>query len=59
LACACGVALSLPGGNLRHEPIALANAPIQALAAQHADLDLNHVQPGGVQNAMADLKLAE
>jgi hypothetical protein len=31
----------------RHE-VTIWDAPIQALAAQHADLDLDHVEPAGV-----------
>jgi hypothetical protein len=31
------------------------DAPIQALAAQHTDLDLDHVQPTGVLGAIVEL----
>src|SRR3954451_11237084 len=42
------VALSLPGVDLGDKPLAFADASVQALAAQHADLDIDHVEPAGV-----------
>ena len=36
------VALSLPGVDLGNEPLTFADAPVQALAAQHADFDFDH-----------------
>jgi hypothetical protein len=35
------------------------DAPIQALAAQHANLDLDHVQPTGVLWDIVELQAAE
>src|SRR5438067_13301501 len=39
------VARSLPRADLLLEFCPIADPPIQALPAQHADFDLNHVQP--------------
>jgi hypothetical protein len=44
----CGIALSFPGGDLGDEPFRLGNAAVEALAAQHIDLDLHHVEPASV-----------
>lgn len=38
----------LPRGDFGNEAIALADAAIEALATQHANLDFNHVEPTGV-----------
>jgi hypothetical protein len=40
--------LAFPSSDLGNETITIWDAPIQALAAQHADLDLDHVEPAGV-----------
>jgi hypothetical protein len=39
------IALSLPSGNLTLQFKWVGNAPVQALAAQDANLDLCHIQP--------------
>src|SRR5262249_42151393 len=51
-----GVALSLPGGDLGHDTVALANAPVEALPAQHADLDLDHIEPAGVLRGRSGIR---
>jgi hypothetical protein len=51
-----GVALQFPGSDLGLESFAIANAAVEALAAQHADLDLDHVEPGGVFWSVAKLQ---
>src|SRR5215471_7343278 len=42
------IALTLPSTDLGDEAVRVWEAPIQALAAQHADLDLDHIEPAGV-----------
>ena len=41
---AFGITATLPSGNLGLETFALGDAAVQALAAQHADLDLHHIE---------------
>jgi hypothetical protein len=48
--------LSLPFGDLGFEPVAFADAAIQTLPAQHADFDLDHVQPTGVLGRVMELQ---
>jgi hypothetical protein len=40
--------LTLPSTDLGDEAVRVWEAPIQALAAPHADLELDHVEPAGV-----------
>ena len=42
--------------DLGFEPTALADAAVQTLAAQHADFDLDHVQPTGVFGRVVELQ---
>ncbi len=35
----------LPGGDLRDKLLLGGDAPLEVLAAQHSDLDLNQVEP--------------
>ena len=42
------ISLRLPCLDFRFEDRALADPPVEALAAQHTDLNLHHVQPGGI-----------
>src|SRR3990172_4072201 len=52
------VALAFPRSHLRLESVTLADAPVQALLAQHAYLDVDHVQPAGVLgNILTDHRL--
>src|SRR3954451_8328337 len=50
------IAGTYPGVDLGDELVAFADPPIQALAAQHADLDLNHVEPTGVLRCVVELQ---
>jgi hypothetical protein len=42
---AFGIAPTLPGGDLGLETLALGDAAVEALGAQHADFDFDHVEP--------------
>src|SRR3712207_5016511 len=53
------VACTLPGGDLALEPFTLADAPVQALAARHPDLDLGHVEPAGMLGGEVELQPAQ
>ena len=46
------VALLFPGGDFGDEAIFFVNASVEALAAQDADFDFDHVQPTGVLGAV-------
>src|SRR5947208_16477474 len=50
------VATSLPRGNLPLQPLAIGDAPAQALALENADLDLGRVQPAGVLGREVELE---
>jgi hypothetical protein len=39
--------------------VAFADASVEALAAQHADLDLDHVEPAGVFGGVVELQPAQ
>jgi len=54
-----GIALSFPGCDLGYEPLLGGNAPVEALTAQHTDLDLDHVQPAGVLGNIVELQSAQ
>jgi hypothetical protein len=43
-----GISLTLPSGDFTAEPFCVVDSAIEALAAQHADLDLDHIEPAGV-----------
>ena len=49
------IALALPRSNFGYEVLLALDTPIQALAAQHANLDLDHVQPAGVLGDIVEL----
>ena len=49
------VAGLLPGINFGLQKFSIGNAPIQALAAENADLDLSHVQPTRVLRGVVKL----
>src|SRR5215217_2518234 len=53
------VACTFPGGDLALELLTLADAPVQALAAQHPDLDLGHVEPAGMPGGEVELQPAQ
>ena len=53
------VALLLPCGDFGGEPIRVVDSTVQALAAQDADLDLDHVEPAGVLGSVVELQAAQ
>ena len=53
------VSLRLPRVDLGDEPIIAFDAAIEALAFEHADLDLDHVEPTGVLGRVMELKPPE
>ena len=53
------VSLDLPGVDFGNEAIAAFDAAIEALAFEHADLDLNHVEPAGVLGRVVELEPPE
>ena len=50
------VSLLLPGGDLAFELFPAFDPPVQTLAAEHADLDLHHVQPAGVLGGVVEFQ---
>jgi hypothetical protein len=58
-ACASGVALPLPSFDFVDEPIWVVDSAVEALAAQDADLDLDHVEPTGVLGGVVELQAAQ
>src|SRR5208337_2965614 len=46
-------------GDLGNEAVAAFDAAIETLAFEHADLDLNHVEPAGVFGRVVELKPPE
>src|SRR5215218_3796697 len=50
------IALSFPGGDLALELLAVVDSPVQALAFEHPDLDLDHVEPTGVLGGVVELQ---
>src|SRR5713101_6871207 len=40
-----GVSLSFPCGDFADEAVGVVDSAVQALAAEHADLDLDHIEP--------------
>ena len=58
--------MSFPGVDLAAEPVWVAESPVwvadsavQALAAEHADLDLGHVEPTGMLGGVVELQAAQ
>src|SRR5450759_3136809 len=58
-ASARGIALSFPGSDLGYVFLLGGDAPVEALTAQHADLDLDHVQPAGMLWDIVELQSAQ
>src|SRR3982074_2498872 len=54
-----GVSLSFPGVDFAAEPVWVVDSAVEALAAQHADLDLDHVEPTGVLGSVVELQAAQ
>ena len=48
--------MPLPRIDLADKDVTLTDAAIQTLAAQHADFDLDHVQPTGVLGRVMELQ---
>ena len=48
--------MSLPGGHLAAHGVNVGDAPIQALAHHHIDLDLNHVEPAAMLGRVDELE---
>src|SRR4029077_19327426 len=53
------ISLSLPSGDFGLELFRIIDATIEALAAQHADLDFHHVEPAGVFGGVVELEAAQ
>lgn len=51
--------MSLPGRHLGHDALCALDPPIQALAAQHANLALDHAQPAGMLGDVVELEPAQ
>ena len=41
------------------EPVWVVDSAVEALAAQHADFDLDHVEPTGVLGSVVELEAAQ
>jgi hypothetical protein len=54
MACAGGVSLFFPWGDLADEALGVVDSAIQALAAEHAALDLDHVEPAGEDSSISE-----
>src|SRR5271156_4360627 len=54
-----GVSLSLPCADFADEPLGVVYSTVEALAAQHPDLDLDHVEPTGVLGGVVELQAAQ
>src|SRR3954470_7314125 len=51
-----GVAPALPGGDLPLEILLVVDATVQALALEHPDLNLDHVEPARVLGGIVELQ---
>ena len=49
----------LPCGNFADEALGIVDSAIQALAAEHADLDLDHVEPAGMLGGVVEFQAAQ
>ena len=49
----------LPGDDFGYETFLAVDAPIQALTAQHANLDFYHVQPAGMLGDVVELQAVQ
>ena len=54
-----GVSLSLPCGDFADKALGVVDSAVQALAAEHADLDLDHIEPTGVLGGVVELQAAQ
>ena len=46
----------LPSGDFADEALGVVDSAIEALAAEHADLDLDHVEPAGMPGGVMELQ---
>ena len=46
----------LASGDFADEALGVVDSAIQALAAEHADLDLDHVEPAGMLGGVVELQ---
>ena len=51
--------MSFPGVDFAAEPVWVVDSAVEALAAQHADLDLDHVEPTGMLGGVVELEAAQ
>src|SRR5687768_13942229 len=51
------VAGGLPGGDFSHEGVAVTDAAVEALAGEHRELQLGHVEPTAVDGGVVKLQL--
>ena len=49
----------LPRGDLGFHVLSVVDAPVEALGAQHADFDLDHVQPAGVLGRVVEFQATD
>ena len=49
----------LPGGDFGDERVAVADPTIEALASEHRELQLGHVQPSAVDRGVVEVELSE
>src|SRR3954451_21133598 len=56
--CSRGITLVFPGGDFGHELLTIADPPVETLAAQYADLDLDHIEPASVFGDVVKLQPA-
>ena len=48
--------MSFPGVDFAAEPIWVVYSAVEALAAEHADLDLDHVEPAGMLGGVVEFQ---
>ena len=53
------ISLRLPDVDLGNQPVGAFNSAIETLAFEHADLDLNHVEPAGVLGRVVEVEPPE
>src|ERR1700738_1717247 len=54
-----GVSVPFPGVDFAAEPVWVVDSAVEALAAQHADLDLDHVEPTGMLGGVVEFQPAQ
>src|SRR5512134_3511340 len=56
---ALGIALGLPGCDLAGERLLVGDAPVEALAAEHGELQFGHVEPAAVLGRVMEVEPLE